>query len=162
MRRGAGFVLAIAMPFLAAGCLADSDGPILATEGGGFIFNYRLGEAYAGIVVGPRPNRQLEIGSTIEVSFTNPAGGDPIIQSLPVKTHKQLRYTFSTPPLTGIEADKDYGVIIRLLGPDGSEVEKTDISFRSNVDQSILPDKPLTVGPGYARNPELAEPDTGQ
>jgi hypothetical protein len=158
MRRYAELIVAVAVSFLTAGCLEEKGGPSLASEGGGFIFNYRLGEAYAGIIVGPRPNRQLDIGSTIEVSFANPAGGDPIIQRLPVKTLKQLRYSFSTPPLTGIKADTDYPVILRLLGPDGAEVEKTELSFRSDVDQSILPDKPLTVGPGYARNPDLVEP----
>lgn len=144
---------------LLGGCFAEQDGNTLATEGGGFIFNYRLGEAFAGIVVGPRPLHDFDIGSTVEVSFTDPGGGDPIVQSLPVVTHKQLRYTFTTEPLTGIEAGKNYPVIVRLLGPDGNEIEKVETSFRSEVDQSVLPKKPLTIGPGYARNPELGPSD---
>jgi hypothetical protein len=148
-------LLAALVPLFLGGCLAEQDGSALATEGGGFIFNYRLGEAFAGIVVGPRPLPEFEIGSTVEVSFADPDGGEPIVQTLPVVTHKQLRYTFTTRPLTGIEAGKDYPVVVRLLGPDGNEIEKVETSFRSEVDQSVLPKKPLTIGPGYARNPEL-------
>ncbi|MEX0852086.1 MAG: hypothetical protein WD036_02215 [Bauldia sp.] len=147
----------VALSAAVAGCFQSDDAPSLATEGGGFIFNYRLAEAYAGIVVGPRPNRRLPAGASIEVTFENPAGGSPIIMTRDVTTAKQLRYTFMTPPLSGVRADTGYAVTVRLITADGSEIERIEKIFRSEVDQSVLPDKPLVIGPGYTPNPESAE-----
>jgi hypothetical protein len=48
---------------------------------------------------------------------------------------------------------------IRLLAANGSEIERIDKNFHSQLNQSVLPPKPLTVGPGYTRNPDLAPED---
>ena len=66
----------------------------------------------------------------------------------------QTKFAFTTPPLTGIVADKDYKVTLRLLDADGKELEKIEKNFRSQLDQALLPEKPLTIGPGYTKNPE--------
>ena len=36
-----------------------------------------------------------------------------------------------------------------------SPYESIDKKFTSDVDESVLADKPLTIGPGYTRNPAL-------
>jgi hypothetical protein len=142
--------LSFALAGLAA-CSSEESGPFIAIDGGGFVFNYRIAEATEGIVVGAR--RTLPEGGRIEVTFEDPAGGAPIVVSDPVKP-KLPRYDFTTPPLTGIVKDKDYLVTARLFDAGGKEVEKVEKMLRSELDQSVLPAKPLTIGPGYTRNPD--------
>ena len=42
-----------------------------------------------------------------------------------------------------------------IEGPDGSVRQTIETTLASTDDQSILPDKPLVVGPLYKPNPEL-------
>jgi hypothetical protein len=128
-------------------------GPYLEVAGGGFIFNYRLSEAYAGFVAGPR--RTLPEHARIEASFEDPAGGPRIVLTKDV-TPGRREYSFTTDALKGIVANKDYDVTIRLIGADGTTIETIDKKLHSDLDQSVLADKPLTVGPGYTPNPDLA------
>ena len=124
--------------------------------GGGFVFNYRVAEATAGVIA--EPQRDLPNGATIEASFENPAGGEPIVIAKSV-TEGRKRYSFDTPPLSGVQGGRTYAVTVRVIDSDGKELQKVDYQLRSDVDESVLPDKPLTIGPGYARNPEAASPD---
>lgn len=135
-----------------AACSGDS--PYVVVSGGGILFNYRIAEATAGIVA--EVARALPEGGTVEASFENPAGGDPIVESKPV-TEERRRFSFVTPPLTGIRADTDYKVVVRVLDADGTELQRVETKVHSDLDQSILPKAPLTLGPGYARNPAALE-----
>ena len=135
-----------------AGCSDDT--PHVVVSGGGIIFNYRIAEATAGIVA--EVARTLPEGGAVEASFENPAGGDPIVETKTV-TGDRRRYSFVTPPLHGIKADTDYVVVVRVLDAAVNEVERVETSIHSDVDQSVLPKVPLTVGPGYARNPAAIE-----
>ena len=135
-----------------AGCSEDS--PYVVVSGGGIMFNYRIAEATAGIVA--EVARALPEGGTVEASFENPAGGPPIVDAKPV-TEDRRRFSFVTPPLTGIKADTDYRVVVRVLDADGIEVQKVETKVHSDLDQSVLPKVPLTVAPGYARNPAATE-----
>jgi hypothetical protein len=136
---------------------SDDSGPYLELQGGGFIFNYRIAEATMGLVA--VPVRALPENATVEARFENPAGGPPIVLDEKALS-TTAKFAFTTPPLTGIVADKDYKVTLRLLDADGKEVEKIEKNFRSQVDQAMLPEKPLTIGPGYTKNPD-AKPDGG-
>ena len=147
--------VALVAALAVAGC-KEQGGPYLATRGGGFLFNYRIAEASAGIVVGPAQGRTLPEGSTIEVTFENPAGGPPIVISKAVSTPPRDSYTFQTPALTGIRADRDYAVTVRLIGANGAEIEKIDKAFRSEIDQTVLPEVAPVIGPGYTANPAAA------
>lgn len=142
---------ALALLVLAA---CSDDSPYVVVSGGGILFNYRIAEATAGIVA--EVARPLPEDGIVEASFENPAGGPPIIDSKPV-TEDRRRFSFVTPPLTGIKADTDYKVIVRVLDADGAELQRVETKVHSDLDQSILPKMPLTVGPGYARNPAAAE-----
>jgi hypothetical protein len=135
-----------------AACSDDS--PYVVVSGGGIVFNYRIAEATAGIVA--EVARVLPEGGVIEASFENPAGGPPIVETKPV-TEDRRRFSFVTPPLTGIKADTDYKVVVRVLDAEGTEVQRVETKLHSDLDQSILPDVPLTLGPGYARNPAAVE-----
>ena len=72
-------------------------------------------------------------------------------------TDDRRRFSFVTPPLSGIKADTDYTVVVRVLDADGSELQRVETRVHSDLDQSILPTAPLTLGPGYARNPAAVE-----
>ena len=139
-----------------AGCFDDSKSPYLELRGGGFQFNYRIAEATATLVLGSL--RTLPPDSVVEVNFENPAGGAPIVLRKPVGAD-DTSIDFSTPPLTGIVKDKPYQVTVRLLAKDGKELQRIEKPYKSNLDQSVLPEKPLVVGPGYAPNPDLEKKD---
>jgi hypothetical protein len=142
---------------LLTGCSNES-GPAFEIVGGGFLFNYRLAEVTAGLVVVPR--RSFPAGSRVEMNFENPAGGAPIVVDKPV-TAETAKVDFETPPLSGVKADRDYAVSVRLIDGQGKELARVDKKFRSQLDQSKLPKAPLTIGPGYAPNPQNA-PDPGK
>jgi hypothetical protein len=151
MRTPSAIVLAALVPFAAC---SNESGPYLDVTGGSFIFNYRLATASAGIIVVAQ--RDLPEDAAVEITFENPAGGPPFVQAekaLPGVRH----FSFTFEPLSGIVANVDYLATVRLLGADGNEIERIDTPYRSKIDQSILGDKPLTVGPGYAPNPEAAD-----
>lgn len=138
---------------LVVGACSD-DSPYIVVSGGGILFNYRIAEATAGIVA--EVARPLPEGGVIEASFENPAGGPPIVDAKPV-TEDRRRFSFVTPPLSGIKADTDYKVVVRVLDATGAELQRVETKIHSDLDQSILPRAPLTVGPGYARNPAALE-----
>ncbi len=142
---------------LAAACDdAPEDKPYIEFAGGGFIFNYRIAEAYYGFVA--RVVRELPESTVLEARLENPSGGAPfIVRRLFHKT--QITYTFESPPLEGVEADRDYGVELRLLDPDEHRlIARYSRSFRSELGQEVLPKRPLTVGPGYHPNPDARAP----
>lgn len=138
--------LAVIAALIVGGCSGD-DGEYIRVGGGGFVFNYRIAEATAGIIAEPR--RELPDGATIEVTFENPRGGEPI-RIAKASTSGRKRYAFVTPPLVGIEAGRDYRVAVRVLDASGNALQTIERSIRSELDQAVLPDAPLTMGPGYA------------
>ena len=125
------------------------DAPYLRYEGGGFIFNYRVAIAYYGIVV--RPARPMPKGTLIEARFADPAGGSDIVLS---KTYEggARAISFQTPPVHGVKADTDYPVRVALLGPGGGMLGSYEYKIHSDLDQSVLPEKPPVAGPGYQKN----------
>jgi hypothetical protein len=133
------------------GCSSEETGPYFEIGGGGFIFNYRIAEATAGVVVVPK--RTLPEGGTLKATFQNPSGGEPLVMTEKVVSTKKT-YDFTTPPLSGVKAKTDYVMTVQLLDADGKEIFKADKALRSDLDQTVLPSRPLTVGPGYARNPD--------
>ncbi|KAB2848586.1 MAG: hypothetical protein F9K44_10440, partial [Hyphomicrobiaceae bacterium] len=96
-------------------CGEDKDAPYLASEGGGFIFNYRHATVRYGFNV--RPLRKLERGMVIEAEMENPSGGQPFILRQTV-LGDALRYSFHSPELTGVVKGKDYKVEVKMLDKD--------------------------------------------
>lgn len=158
MKRIAGLVIALAAIALAA-CSSQEGGPYVEVRGGGFLFNYRIAEVTVGLVV--TPLRTLPDGAKLEATMENPAGGAPIVFSVFVAAGAQ-KYDFTSPPLSGVKADTDYKVTLRLVAKDGKALQTIEKNFRSQLDQSTLPEKPLTIGPGYTKNPELETPAPAQ
>ena len=146
--------VAIAVCIALAACIGakDEDKPYIEFIGGGFIFNYRLAEAGYGFVAGVK--RPIPSGTVLEAEFENPAGGDPMIVRQTARWGR-TSYHFRTPPVQGVKASRDYHVELRLIDPASREViAHYTKTYRSDVDQDILPDAPLVVGPGYQQPKE--------
>lgn len=138
--------ISVGLVLLLASC-ADQR-PYLELAGGGFIFNYRNAEATYGVVL--RPRKEPPAGAVIEASFEDPAGGAPIRLSKPARGGARIE--FQTPGLAGIEKDRPYRVVIVLKAADGRELQRIEKDYASELDQSVLPERPLAIGPGYQRN----------
>jgi hypothetical protein len=145
---------AISLVLLLAACGEGDSGPYLEYAGGGFVFNYRNAVAFYGFVA--RPLRTLPEGSVIEAQLEVPGSDKPFIVQEKAKSG-QLQYTFKSPEIKGVAKDHKYKVVMRLLDPAGNELGRYEHSYKSDIDQSTMPDKPLVVGPGYQKNPDLQE-----
>lgn len=129
------------------------DIPYLRIAGGGFMFNYRIADAYYGFTA--QVMKPVKNASVIEARFENPAGGPPIVitEKLWPKTRQ---YGLRTPPLRGIEKDKPYHVTVRLLQQgDGAVLFEHAFTVTSSLSSTVMPSAPLVIGPGYAKNPNL-------
>ncbi len=141
--------LSIVTALLLAACSNNGieQGPYLEFSGGGFMFNYRVAVVDYGFVASVK--RTIEPGTIVEASFENPQGGAPFIETT-TATAGRVQYAFRSPPVHGVKAGKDYEVILRLRDPkQGKILAAYTHHFRSNVDQTLMPQSALTVGPGY-------------
>lgn len=128
-----------------------ADKPVLEILGGGFVFNYRIADIHYGFTAVVR--RPLESGSIIEVRFEDPGGGDELVVRERVSPMTD-RYTFRSPPVRGVEAGRPYKVEIRVLDRlETTELWSTTREFASQISDRNMPEQPLTIGPGYAKNP---------
>lgn len=126
--------------------------PYLKIIGSGFMFNYRVADVYYGFTAVVQ--RPLPTGSIIEASFEDPSGGKEHVVRTRVGTDTN-RYSLRSPNVRGVEKGKPYSVAIRIMDRDETNVLWRDrLSVTSQIGDAVVPDKPLTVGPGYARNPE--------
>ncbi|MEZ5842910.1 MAG: hypothetical protein R3D27_04170 [Hyphomicrobiaceae bacterium] len=142
----------LAAAVVAAGCEDDSKRPPLTVVGGGFIFNYRAASAYYGVSV--KLARAMPKGTVIEVQFEDPSGG-PAVRVSETVTDERRGYALETPPLRGVVAGRDYLVVVHLKEAEtGREIYRLEHRVHSELDQDVLPEKPLTVGPGYTPNPD--------
>jgi hypothetical protein len=128
--------------------------PYLAIAGGGFIFNYRVADVFYGFTA--YVQKPLEVGSIIEAEFEDPGGGPPITTSTRVNA-RTTKYSLRTPTVRGVEAGKPYKVTIRLYDyRHETLIETHEKTYVSKIADTIVPDRPLTIGPGYHRPPEQA------
>lgn len=133
--------------------------PLLGIVGGGFIFNYREGEVYYGFTA--IVQKPLASGSIIEATFEDPTG-EPAHVVRERVTPMTNKYPLRSPPVRGVEAGKGYEVAIRVLDRTGQEeLFAATRTYHSQISDDIVPEKPLTVGPGYHPNPEAKENQGG-
>ncbi len=129
----------------------------LAFAGGGFLYNYRIAEVRYGLtmrVVNPVP-----IGTHLEVTFENPAGGDPFVVTRSLGSDTSL-VGVESPALPDVATGRDYAVVIRLRDRVTNAVLEThERRLRTNIEPTVMPKKPLTIGPGYHRNPDIGDGD---
>jgi hypothetical protein len=127
----------------------NRSGDYLAVAGGGFVFNYRIAEATYGIAL--KPMREIPADAVIEARFDNPVGGAPFVVRK-AGPFNPTRITLATPPLAGVEKGKPYKAVVVLSDGDGETLQKIEKTFVSDLDQSVLPERPLAIGPGYQKN----------
>lgn len=146
--------LAVAMLAAAAlaGCRDSDEAEHFALDGKLVVFNYRV--ATARFLVNLKHLRMPGEGEVAVATFENPAGGEPLevrekIWPAASKT------TLTTPPLRCIVKDRPYTVAIRIEDSSGKSIQTIDTTVTSSEDQTLLPDKPLVVGPLYTPNPEM-------
>jgi hypothetical protein len=137
----------VVLSLLAAACTESGD--YLAVAGGGFVFNYRIAEATYGIAL--KPMRELPAAGVVEATLENPAGGEPIVMRKE-GPFNPTRISFETPPVEGVVKGKPYKVVVVLRDASGATLQIIEKTFTSELDQSVLPDRPLAIGPGYQKN----------
>lgn len=127
--------------------------PYLDIAGGGFIYNYREAQVYYGFVA--HVLKPLPLGTWLIAEFENPAGGPPL--TVETRLHaRSVRYGVHSPQVRGVKAGKPYHVAIRLYDYTRSRlIWSGEKAFTSQIDDTVVPDRPLTIGPGYFPNPEL-------
>jgi hypothetical protein len=96
--------------------------------------------------------RSLPEGAILEARLENPAGGAPFVIR-EAAAWDRLEYVFRSPPVRGVQAGRDYRVEVRLLEPGGKVLARYARTFRSDVDQSVLPETAPVTGPGYQPAP---------
>ncbi len=84
--------------------------------------------------------------------FENPAGGDPIVINEKVFPAWD-KITLQSPNVHCIRKDRPYSVQIRLVDAEGKTLQELKTQLVSDVDQSILPSKPLVVGAALHTEP---------
>lgn len=148
---GAAVLLLILFSFGWATRNDPSQKPYLAVLGGGFIYNYREGEEFYDLVTMIR--KPLAEGSIVEVQFENPAGGAPFVVSERVSARTN-RYAFHSPQIHGVVGGKSYKVDIRIYDRERKKlIWSASRNFKSDLDDTVVPKKPVVIGPGYTPNP---------
>lgn len=139
-----------------AACQRDEGKTLVEVGGHLFIFNYRLSTAVYEIAL--RKVGDIPEGSLVTAEYENPAGGASLTTSSKIFPFWQ-KIALESPPLRCVVKDRPYKVTIRIIGPDGRELQKLETSVTSSLDQSILAAKPLVTGPAYDKNPDVYKPD---
>ncbi|MEI5681162.1 MULTISPECIES: hypothetical protein [unclassified Mesorhizobium] len=141
------------LPAALVACRDSGKDALFELSGRLVVFNYR--EAKVTYLVNLVPLQPISEGETAVMTLDNPAGGEPIVVTQKLFPNHQ-KVTLESPPLECLVKDKPYKVAIRIEGAGGALLQGIETTMVSSQDQSMLPDKPLVVGPGYKPNPELA------
>ncbi len=146
----------ITATLLLSACQREEQREIVSLSGRMFVFNYRV--ATATYLVTLQPTSPIKDGSTIEASFENPRGGEAfaVTEKLFPKSPKIV---LQSPPVECVKEGRPYKVTIKLKAPDGHVMQTIETSITSDTDQSLLPAKPLVVGPLYTPNPDVFKAD---
>jgi hypothetical protein len=51
-----------------------------------------------------------------------------------------------------VERARPYHVVVLLKSENGEELQRIAHDYASDLDQSVLPARPLAIGPGYQQN----------
>jgi hypothetical protein len=138
---------------------SGGEGEYFEIAGKLFVFNYRV--ATATYLVNLKPLKPVSEGETAVATFEDPAGGEPIVVRKKIWPELE-KTTIESPPLRCVVKDRPYQVSIDIKGPDGKIMQTIRTTMASSQDQSLLPDRPLVVGPLYAPNPELSGRPSGK
>ena len=131
------------------GCQREANTGPYEISGRIFVFNYRL--SYATYLVTLKRLGTLDTNARMVARFENPAGGE-MLETSQKLFPAQEKVVIESPHLTCVRKDRPYAVAIRILSDDGTLLQELQTMVKSDLDQSILPPKPLVDGPAYQRN----------
>lgn len=134
------------------GCQRGDESEPLKLKGKLFIFNYRVSKATYNLAFDFQG--KIPDGSAVDVTFENPAGGEPLKISQKIFPFWE-NMALESPPLRCVVKDKPYKVNIVLNGPDGRKIQTIDTTVISSLDETILPKNSIVVGPAYDPNPKV-------
>ena len=129
---------------------------MLEVTGHLFVFNYR--NASATYLLTMKKTAPIPDGSTIVAEFENPQGGAPLVLNQKVFPIDD-KISVQSENLHCVVKDRPYAVTVKLVDKDGRLLQELKTQFKSDLDQTVLPSKPLVVGAGYEKNPEVFKPD---
>jgi hypothetical protein len=139
-----------------AACRDAGEGDYLNVSGKIFVFNYRIAQAtYLLTLAKLRP---LPDGAVLVTTFENPAGGDPFVVRQKIWPMME-KITVESPPIKCVKANREYKVSMRLEDANGRHLQTIERKMISDTDESLMPDKPLVVGPFYDPNPDRNSAD---
>lgn len=153
IRTLAAFVFYVAV---LAGCQRETEDKIAEFSGHIFVFNYRLSKA--NYVVTLRPLGKLPEGGTAMAFYENPRGGEPLVTRQPLYPG-MAKIVLESPDLQCVTQGKSYRVKVELADAQGKLRQTLETQVLATIDQSILPAKPMVVGPGYDLNPDVFKPN---
>ena len=155
MRSSLTIALTVAGLLLAA-CQRQAES-MLEVTGHLFVFNYRVSSATYLLTM--RKTAPIPDGSMLIAEFENPQGGAPLVLNQKVFPIDD-KIALQSENLHCVRKDRPYSVTVKLVDKDGKVLQELKTQFKSDVDQSVmLPSKPLVVGDGYEKNPEVFKPD---
>lgn len=132
-------------------CRDPGQGDYLNVSGKIFVFNYRIAQATYLLTLSKL--RPLPDNSILETTFENPAGGEPFVVQQKIWP-TMTKVTVESPPIKCVKAGREYKVSMRVTDASGQLLQTIERKMISDVDQSVMPDKPLVVGPFYDANPD--------
>lgn len=148
----AGIIAGLAL----AGCQRkDDEGPTQLT-GRLFVFNYRV--ASASYMITLKKIAPIPEGTTAIAEFENPAGGNPLVVNQKIYSFWD-KITLESPDLHCVRKDRPYSVSIKLVDASDKTIQTIKTEVKSDLDQTVLPTKPLVVGPVYTANPDVFKGD---
>jgi hypothetical protein len=145
----------LAATALLAGCQRESD-TLAEVSGHIFVFNYRV--AMATYLVTLKKKASFPGGAVAIAEFENPAGGDPLVTNEKIFAAWD-KITLQSPAVHCVKAGRPYAVNIRLVDASGKVLQSLKTTVTSDTDQSLMPSKPLVVGPLYTKNPDVFKAD---
>jgi hypothetical protein len=150
------FATALATGLLLAGCQREADKGPTELTGRIFVFNYRVASATYMVTlkkVAPIPD-----GTVAIAEFENPAGGDALVIKQKIFPFWET-ISLESPDLRCVRKNRPYSVSIRLVNADDKTLQTIKTEVKSDLDQTVLPTKPLIVGPAYDENPAVFKAD---
>ncbi|MBB4007484.1 hypothetical protein [Allorhizobium taibaishanense] len=147
---------ALAIP---AGCQRSEKNEPLKVSGKVFIFNYRL--ASATYVLTLARNGPLPDESFAETRYEDPRGGPPLVTRTKIFPFWE-KIALESPPVHCVVKNRPYVISIRIVDAKDRSIQTIETSLTSTLDQTILPARPLVVGPIYTPNPDVFKADGSQ
>jgi hypothetical protein len=148
-------IAAMAAGLLLAACQRQAENLVEVT-GHLFVFNYR--NASATYLLTLKKTAPIPDGSVIVAEFENPQGGAPLVLNQKIFPVDE-KISLQSENLHCVRKDRPYFVTVRLMDKDGKLLQELKTRFKSDLDQTVLPSKPLAIGAGYEKNPEVFKPD---